>query len=36
MLNKIADSRAECNFKFIMEAIKQESLRKAYRQRLRD
>lgn len=36
MLNRIADNKAECNFKFIMEAIKQESLKKAYRQRLRD
>ena len=36
MLNKIADSKAELNFHFIMEAIKQESLKKAYKQRLRD
>lgn len=31
MLNKIADSKAQGNFHFIMEAIKQESLKKAYR-----
>ena len=36
MLNKIADSKAECNFHFIMEAIRQESLKKAHNQRLRD
>lgn len=36
MLNKIADSKAQGNFHFIMEAIKQESLKKAYRQRLKD
>lgn len=36
MLNRIADKKAECNFHFIMEAIKQESLKKAYKQRLRD
>ena len=36
MLNKIADSKAECNFHFIMAAIRQESLKKAFKQRKRD
>ena len=36
MLNKIADSKAECNFHFIMAAIKQESLKKAYKQPIKD
>lgn len=36
MLNKIADSKAECNFHFIMAAIRQESLKKAHKQRQRE
>ena len=35
MLNKIADSKAECNFHLIMAAIKRESLRKADKERRR-
>ena len=36
MLNKIADSKAESNFHFIMAAIKHEGIRKAQKQRQRD
>ena len=36
MLNNIADRKAENNFKFIMAAIKQEGLKKAWKQRMRD
>ena len=36
MLNQIADRKAENNFHFIMAAIKQESLKKAHKQRQKD
>ena len=36
MLNNIADRKAENNFHFIMAAIKQESIKKAWKQRMRD
>lgn len=36
MLNSIADRRAEKNFHFIMAAIKQESMKKAWKQRMKD
>ena len=36
MLNRIADSKAQCNFHFIMIKIKNQSLQKENKQRLRD
>ena len=35
MLRKIADNKAELNFHFIMEAIKQENIKRAH-DRLKD
>ena len=36
MLNRIADSRAENNFYILMAAIKNESIKKTVRQRLKE